>query len=338
MRARCHIEREFSEYEVNFLWLEYHQVRFVSFVIWFIGLFLTDFTVLVSNPTDGHRDVIDYIRVISIIHITFVCLFLLYLIYFFFRSEMKPPCRRFSIQCLFDLTVHLDISALIFCAYFTPTRPASMAAAHCFCLVDIILTAFLTPYKLWRAAVDLFGLAPSLVVAHCYLALPDRSISPLFLTLPLSIILLCPLLFSVAATAFSKTVPGIARKLIELFDPSLLPNQIAFARQLQRLETVDDSSRAHPAPTIQATATSGGDGDYYDFKAVPFAIAATFLIHIGCFAAGTHTNSMVVMAHYFIMLAAVLINTRVVAFPSIVLTNVDPTVSLNTVWPELSFV
>jgi hypothetical protein len=338
MRAYFHIEREFSEYDVNFVWLEYHQVRFVSFAVWFIGLFLTDFTVLVSNSTEGWRDVINYIRVISIIHLVFVFLFLVYLIYFYYKSENRPPFRRFSIHCLFDLSVHLDIAALVFCTYFTPETPAAMAAAHCLCGVDAVLTAFLTPYKLWRAAIEIFGVAPSLIIGHCYLVNPDNVKSALFVTLPLSIILLCPLLFTVAATAFSATVPALARKIIEVLDPSLLPNQMQFPRQLRKLEAVDDSSRAHPAPTIQATATNGGDGDYYDFKAIPFAIAATFLIHFGCFAAKTHANSMVVMAHYFLVLAGFLINTRVVAFPSIVLTNVDPTVSFNTVWPELNFV
>jgi hypothetical protein len=305
-------------------------------VIWFIGLFLTDFTVVVSSPTDGWQDVLGYIRAIAIIHLVFVILFVLYILYLYFKSERRPPLSRFLAHCCFDLSTHLDISVIIFCTYFSPDTPSSMAAVHCFCGIDFILTLFLTPYKRWRAAVDLFGVAPSIIVGHCFLV--NRQISALFVTLPLSIILMCPLLFTVASTAFSRTVPAMARKLIAFFDPSLLPNQMQFARQLRRLDMAIDSSRAHPAPTIQATATSGAEGDYYDFKSIPFAMAATFLIHFGCFAAGTHSNSMVVMAHYFLTLALFLINTRVVAFPSIVLTNVDPTVSFNTVWPELSFV
>jgi hypothetical protein len=336
MRTHMHIEREFSNYEVDFLWLEYHQVRFVSFAVWFIGLFLSDFTVLVSNPAGGWADVTAYLRVIAIIHLAFVLLFLAYLVVFCLRAASRPPLRRLAAHCLFDLSAHLDVAVLIFVAYFTPDTPAAMAAAHCLCAADAVLTAVLTPYKLWRAAVDVCGVEPCLIVAHCILTQDDPTISKLFVALPLAVVLLCPLLFTVAATAFSAAVPRAARRCIELLDPSLLPNQMAFARQLRRADPGDDAARG--PPSILAAATSGGDDDYYDFKAVPFAIVATFLIHFGCFAAGTHSNSMVVMAHYFVMLAAVLINTRVVAFPSIVLTNVDPTVTFNTVWPELNFV
>ena len=137
-------------------------------------------------------------------------------------------------------------------------------------------------------------------------------------------------------------------KMITKIDPSLLPNKMMIPLNRMTLESTDQSATTSVAgrrdgpPSIQERATSGdgaAETDYFDFKSIPAAVAASFFIHFGTFASGSHTNTMVVMAHYFLMLAAFLVNTRVVAFPAIILTNVvSHDVQFNSVWPELSFV
>jgi hypothetical protein len=169
-----------------------------------------------------------------------------------------------------------------------------------------------------------------LVLAH--VAIYEKT-SYLSLFLPVAIILMSPLIFSLIVLAFSDRLSGRTVRWIKALDASLLPNSMPIS-----LSGQGHIGQRQP-PSIHEKATTGGDGDYFDFKSIPLAIVATFLIHFGCFAEGMHHDNLVVMAHYFLTLAAILVNTRVVAFPAIILTNVgDSTVQFNSVWPELSFV
>lgn len=341
MKASYHIERDFETIPMNFLWMKYHQIRFVSFGVWFLGLFLTDFTSIVNTPHDGWSDVIQYIRVISILHLTFLVLFYCYLLFRHFTVDSSDaPSWRMILFSMFDLSIHLDITAIIFSVYFLST-PNAMYAIEVGFVVDSILTLIITPYKRWRAMVDIFGALPTVILGHIYLY---HSINFLIVFAPLYIVLILPLLFTVFSLSFSDTISKFSMKIIRIFDPTLLPNAmfIPNLNNLSRQSLIDNPSSAQSRtepPLINDHATSGSEADYYDFKSFPAFILATFLIHFALFCQGAHHNTMVVMGHYFIALAAILVNTRVVAFPAIILTNVtDPSVQFNSVWPELSFV
>ena len=341
MGARFHIERDFETIPMNFIWMKYHQVRFVSFGIWFLGLFLTDFTAIVNTPLDGWTDVLQYIKVISSIHIAFLILFLCYLLFRHFTDvEADSPSWKMIFHSLFDMSIHLDIGALIFASKFLETKNA-VFTVEVFVVLDSIFTFFFTPFKRWRAMVDLVGILPSVILAHVSLY---HSINYIVVFIPVTLVFLSPLLFTVFALSFTRNISPLALKFIQFFDPSLLPNLMIVPLNTPSHESLIDnpsmtSTRSEPPPAINERATNGSENDYFDFKSFPFAIAATFFIHFGCYCAGVHNNTMVVMAHYFLALASFLINTRVVSFPAIILTNVtDPTVQFNSVWPELSFV
>ena len=341
MGARFHIERDFETIPMNFIWMKYHQIRFVSFGIWFLGLFLTDFTSIVNTPLDGWSDVLEYIEVIASIHIAFLILFLCYLLFRHFTDvETDAPTWKMIIHSMFDLSLHLDIGALIFATKFLETKNA-VFTIEVFLILDAVLTFILTPYKVWRAMVDLVGLLPSVILAHVSLY---KSINYIIVFIPITLVLLSPLIFTICSIGFSRSLSRISMKFIQIFDPSLLPNMMIVPLNAPSHDSLIDnpsltSMRTEPPPAINERATNGNEADYFDFKSFPFAVAATFCIHFGCYCSGIHNNTMVVMAHYFLTLAAFLINTRVVSFPAIILTNVtDPTIQFNSVWPELSFV
>ncbi|KAH0791837.1 hypothetical protein GPJ56_004331 [Histomonas meleagridis] len=236
---------------------------------------------------------------------------------------------------LFDLSIHLDVAALVFTVHFQST-PYAIIAIEVITILDAVLTFILTPFKVWRGLVDIFGVLPTVVLAHISIY---KKISYVVVFLPITIISVTPLIFSIIVN-IPKRMPPIFRKIICLIDPSLLPNLMAipFAR-VQIQEDHHNNIGAEQPPTIHEKATSGSELDYFDYKSFPFFIAATFFIHFGCFCQGMHTNLIVVMCHYFLMLASILVNSRVVSFPAIVLTNVqDKSVQFNSVWPELSFV
>jgi hypothetical protein len=336
MRYSYHVEREFSGIPMNFLWFEYHQIRFISFGIWFLGLFLTDFTAIVVTPDDGWRDVLQYIKVISIIHLIFISAFLVYLLFRHWTdsNEADAPNWKMIIHSMFDMSLHLDIAALIFSVCFYDHRRNSIFIWEVLIVIDALLCLVLTPFKRWRAFVDLFGALPSVILAHfAEVKHEDYKVSYFPMFIPMALILLCPLIFSICVLINSQNISRFAIRCIKFMDPSLLPNMMV----IQKAQQVHLG--ANQPPSIHDRATSGSESDYFDFKSVPMAIAATFFIHFGGYASGWHENTMVVMAHYFLMLAGILINTRVVAFPAIILTNVsDASVQFNSVWPELSFV
>ena len=339
MRAWYHIERDFADIPMNFFWFEYHQIRFISFGIWFLGLFLTDFTAIVNSPRDGGlHDVLQYLKVIAIIHIIFLFVFLIYLLYRHWTDiASDAPSWKMIIQSMFDMSLHLDIAAIIFSYYFETNRQIAMVIPELLIVVDVILTLTLTPFKRWRALIDIFGVLPTVVLGHISLWV---SMNYLYVFLPISIILFCPLIFTIIVIGFSGSISRdndslFVMKMISKIDPSLLPNRMTMSPSAGE----SSAPRRNQVPSIREKATAGSETDYVDFKSIPAAIAATFFIHFGLFAAGSHTNTMVVMAHYFLMLAAFLVNTRVVAFPAIILTNVvDSSITFNSVWPELSFV
>ena len=336
MRSKYHIERDFSSINYNFIWFEYHQIRFISFAIWFIGLFLTDFTSIISTPIDGWNDVLTFIKVTSIIHVIFVAVFFINLIYQYVTNiPEKKPSSKLIIGSLFDLSIHFDVAALIFTVYFQTTSYA-IIAIEIIAIIDAILTFILTPFKKWRSFICIFGVLPSLILGHISIY---RKISYVAVFLPITLICAMPLVFAIIVN-IPKRMPPIFRKLICFIDPTLLPNlmTIPFAR-VQIPEEHHVNAGGDPPPTIHEKATSGSEFDYFDFKSFPFFIAATFFIHFGCYCQGMHKYVIVVMCHYFLMLASFLVNSRVVSFPAIVLTNVqDKSVEFNSVWPELSFV
>lgn len=340
MGARFHIERDFETIPMNFLGMKYHQIRFVSFGIWFLGLFLTDFTAIVNTPLDGWSDVLEYIEVIASIHIVFICLFFIYLIFRHFTDvDADAPTWKMIIHSMFDLSLHLDIGALIFSTNFLDSKNA-VFSVEAFVVLDAILVFAMTPYKRWRAMVDIFGILPTVILAHISLY---KDINYLIVFAPLCVVLISPLLFTVFSLSFSNHLSKTSHSIIQFLDPTLLPNMMIVPLNVSHSSLIDNpstsTSRSEPPPAINERATNGNESDYFDFKSFPFAVAATFFIHFGCFCSGFHNNTMVVMAHYFLMLASFLINTRVVGFPSIILTNVtDSGVQFNSVWPELSFV
>ena len=342
MRSRYHIERDFETIPMNFLWLKYHQIRFVSFGIWFLGLFLTDFTSIVNNPTDGFNEVMDYIQIISILHISFILMFFLYLFFRLFADlETEAPTLKMIIHSLFDLSIHLDIGSLLFISNFNNMKD-SLYIIEILILFDVFLTYILTPFKGWRGLIGLFGVLPSILLYHYSFT---KKISHLLIFSPLCISLFIPLLFSIFSLSFTNQISQFSISLIKRFDPSLLPNLISIPIIKQQNDIILDhqssviQTRTEQPPLIQERATSGSDFDYFDFKSIPFTILSTFLFHYSCFLDGVHKNTMIIMGHYFLSLASILINTRVVAFPAIILTNVeDPTIQFNSVWPELSFV
>ncbi|OHT16552.1 hypothetical protein TRFO_13147 [Tritrichomonas foetus] len=351
MRCFYHIERDFATIPMNFLWFEYHQVRFISFGIWFLGLFLTDFTSIISTPgDDGWGDVLQYIKIISIIHIIFILLFLTYLVFRILtdsqvRLSDPAPTWKMVIQSMFDMSLHLDIASIIFAYYFIDHRKLGIIIPEVLIVLDAFLTLLLTPFKRWRAFVDIFGVLPTVILGHVSLYMDMNYI---FVFIPISVVFLCPLIFTVIAIGAMRRVTPSLKNFIRKVDPSLLPNlmNIPLTHNQGGNREVDNpdhgghtEAKVDTPPSIQEKATTGLETDYFDFKSIPSAVLATFFIHFGCFCQGAHTNTMIVMAHYFITLAAILINTRVVAFPAIILTNVsDPTVQFNSVWPELSFV
>ncbi|EAY19411.1 hypothetical protein TVAG_101290 [Trichomonas vaginalis G3] len=325
--------------------MKYHQIRFVSFGIWFLGLFLTDFTSIVNTPLDGWTDVLQYIKIISIIHITFVLIFLFYLLFRHFTDiDADAPNWKMFFHSMFDLSIHLDVGTLIFASKFFKTNNSynykSLYVVEVFVVLDAIMTFFLTPFKRWRSAVDVIGILPTVILAH--VSVYVKNFNYIFVFIPITVVLLCPLIFTVFTLSFSSRISKLSRKIIAFFDPSLLPNAMIVPTSVPQhdslMENLSASTRSE-APAITERATTGDENDYFDFKSVPFAFAATFFIHFGCFCKEVHNNTMVVMAHYFLTLAMILINTRVVAFPAIILTNVvDTAVTFNSVWPELSFV
>jgi hypothetical protein len=210
-----------------------------------------------------------------------------------------------------------------------------MILPEVFLLLDIALTMFLTPFKRWRDMVAFFGVLPTVILAHASL---NAHFQADYIFLPLALVLFSPsLIFTILTIGFSSHISPIARKIIMRLDPSLLPNTMAAS--MSGIHPPDGTGHSDQPPSITDQATSGELLDYVDFKSVPMAIAGTFFLHFGWFAAGSHHQPLVIMAHYFLMLASILINTRVVAFPAIVLTNLaKPNVGFNSIWPELSFV
>ena len=340
MRSYYHIERDFAKIPMNFLWLEYHQIRFVSFAIWFLGLFLTDFTSISTNPTDGWSDLLKYFEAISIIHIIFVGVFELYLILrHFIDNDASSPTWKMIVQSIFDLSIHLDIAAILFSVLWKQTIN-SIYIIEVLVILDAILTFVLTPYKRWRGFIDLFGVFPSIILAHISIY---KTINSILIFIPITIVLTSPIFFTICSIGFTSKVISSTAKFIKFIDPTLLPNSFINSSNflIENNSEHNDSLNGHGEnpPNINDRATSGDNSDYFDFKSFPFLIAATFFIHFGCFFQHTHSNTMIVMAHYFLMLGSFLINTRVVAFPAIIFTNVqDKSVQFNTVWPELSFV
>ena len=223
MGARFHIERDFETIPMNFIWMKYHQIRFVSFGIWFLGLFLTDFTAIVNTPLDGWSDVLEYITVIASIHIAFLILFLCYLLFRHFTDvDTDAPSWKIIIHSMFDLSLHLDIGVLIFACKFLETKNA-IFTVEVFVILDAVLTFGLTPFKRWRAMIDLVGIIPSVILAHISMY---TTINYIFVFLPISIVLISPLLFTVFSLSFSRSIPKITLKFIKFFDPSLLPNMM----------------------------------------------------------------------------------------------------------------
>ena len=169
MRAWYHIERSFAGIPMNFFWFEYHQIRFISFGIWFLGLFLTDFTAIVNAPDDGWRDVLQYLKVISIIHIIFLLSFLIYLLYRHWAAvESEAPSWKMIVQSMFDMSLHLDIAAIIFSSYFKQEPKLAMIVPEVLIVLDVVLTLTLTPFKRWRALIDIFGVLPTVVLGHSW--------------------------------------------------------------------------------------------------------------------------------------------------------------------------
>lgn len=405
MRCNYHIERDFATIPMNFLWFEYHQIRFISFGIWFLGLFLTDFTTIISTPGDGGwKDVLLNIKVISIIHLIFLLLFLIYLIFRFLTDKDSNKVNaKMMVQSMFDMSIHLDIASILFSCFFLKNKKNSMFIVEILIIIDAILTVVLTPFKRWRAFVDIFGALPTVVLGHVRLY---KTINYLFIFMPISVIFISPIIFTIIAVGAVKHITPSLRRFIKFIDPSLLPNsmkidfdngqnndnqeiaspmlipnnssatQLTFLNNAMRNNdtkesrnnfaadtffipetsrnrergrdgqkdrdkndrTADSKSGEHP-PSIQEKATTGTVDDYFDFKSIPSAVLATFFIHFAVLCQGEHSNTMVVMAHYFFTLAMILINSRVVALPSIILTNVsDSNVHFNSVWPELGFV
>lgn len=316
----------------------------MSFGIWFLGLFLTDFTAIVNTPEEGWKDVLRYISVISIIHIVFLLMFLVYVLFRHWTAIAdEAPTWKMIVHSMFDMSLHLDVAGILFAQFFYNYSRDAIFILEALVVLDAFLTLTLTPFKRWRALIQIFGVLPTLVLGHVSLY---RKLSGLLILAPLAFVLLCPLLFTISVIAFSRYLSHTSIRIIKKLDPSLLPNMMMVPTSHRTLESTDHPSvvttvhrKDASPPSITEKATNGEDTDYVDFKSVPFAVAASFLIHFGCFASGMHDNTMVVMGHYFITLSAILVNTRVVAFPAIILTNVvDPAVQFNSVWPELSFV
>jgi hypothetical protein len=327
-KGRCHVEREFDhDRERTFIGLRYHQIRFVCFGIWFLGFFLMDFTQVVVRGDHGVRNVLTYVKVFSIIHMIVAVGFLAVLVYHFPRQLLR------IFQAVFDLSLHIDIGALTFSVCYLDDAANAMFVAEAFVVLDIVCVLLLAPFKRWRALIDLVGLLPSMIILHCKMGgITIRS--NLFPCLPIAIVLLCPLLFTITVVGIPGKISVFAEGFIDLVDPTLLPNKM-----FGRLDPLSAPDSNEPPSIFQAATSTGQKKEYFDFKSIPFAVAATFFIDYGCFAAGTHSYSMVIMVHYFVMLAMFLINTRVVAFPSIILTNVkEYPVQFNSVWPELNFV
>lgn len=400
MRCYYHIERDFAKNPINFLWFEYHQIRFISFGIWFLGLFLTDFTTIISTPgDDGWKDVLLNIKVISIIHLIFLSLFLIYLVIkLLTTSTITKVHVKMIIQSMFDMSIHLDIAAIIFSCFFLKNKKNSVFIIEILIIIDAILTFSLTPFKRWRGFVDIFGALPTVILAHVSLY---KQIDYLFVFAPISVILISPFIFTIITIGALKRITSSLKNFIKFIDPSLLPNSMNIEfnnaqnienqsltspmlvsktssetpltflshahnndekdnrtrftsentfnfdktrdrenhKDRDRNDRLTDTKNGEHPPSIQEKATTGSIDDYFDFKSIPAAVLATFFIHFACLAQGEHSNTMVVMAHYFITLAMILINSRVVALPAIILTNVsDPNVQFNSVWPELGFV
>lgn len=340
MRSYYHIERDYSYIGFNFIWFSYHQIRFISFGIWFIGLFLTDFTSLVTMPSDGLDEILLTFKIVSIIHIAFVALFFFYQIFKWLTDfQEKKPSLKMMVGCLFDLSIHFDICILIFSIYFVDYKNA-IIILELLTIIDAALTLYLTPFKNWRAFVDLFGVLPTILILH--MRLYEHKINYVFMFLPISIVCLTPLIFSLIVN-IPKKMSFSTIKIVTFFDKTLLPNRMMknFSRiQIQNDHNVNNENNIlEQAPSINDKIGSGDENDYFDFKSFPFAVAATFFIHYGCFCQGFHDKILAIMCHYFLMLGCFLINSRVVAFPSIILTNVkDNSVQFSSVWPELSFV
>ena len=344
LRCHYHIERDFfhfSDDHIDFFWfLKYHQVRFVSFAIWFIGLFLTDFTSIVATPGDnGWEDVLLNIKIISITHLSFIVLFQIYLIISLIKGHLgkKKSEKKWKndlklvLQSLFDMSIHLDIHAIIFAYRFIDHKKSSMFILEALTLIDAILTVILTPFKIWRALVDFFGVLPSLILAHVSLYKP---LNYLFVFLPITIVLVCPLLFTLLMVGCKEiNEEGSLNKFIRVVDPSLLPNQL----ELPKFDAHSQSMKENP---ISKPMNSGKNTDYFDFKSIPAFVLATFLIHYGCFAQEYYSTTYFIIVHYFLTLIAILINTRVVSFPALIFTNVkdDNGPHFNPLYPELSFI
>jgi hypothetical protein len=236
-------------------------------------------------------------------------------------------------QAVFDLSLHIDIGALTFSVCYPDDGANAMFVVEAFVILDIICVLLLAPFKRWRALIDLVGILPSIGILHCKVAGTTIGLN-FFSCLPIAIVLLCPLLFTITVVGIPGKIAAAAEGFIDIIDPTLLPNKM-----FGRFDSLVSTDSNEPPSIFQAATSTGQKKEYFDFKSVPFAVAATFFIDYGCFAAGTHSYSMVIMVHYFVMLAMFLINTRVVAFPSIILTNVrDCQVQFNSVWPELNFV
>jgi hypothetical protein len=327
-KGKCHVEREFDhDPERTFVGLRYHQIRFVCFGIWFLGFFLVDFTQVAAGGDRGVRSVLTYVKVFSIIHMIVTVGFLAVVVYRFPRNVVR------ILQAAFDLSLHVDIGALTFSVCCLDDAASAMFVAEAFVVLDIACVLLLASFKRWRALIDLVGILPSMIVLHCKVA-GIAARSSFFPCLPIAIVLLCPLIFTVAAVGIPGELSAVVEGFIDVVDPALLPNKM-----FGRLDPLAAPDSNEPPSIFQAATSTGQKKEYFDFKSVPFAVAATFFINYGCFAAGKHSYSMVIMVHYFVMLAMFLINTRVVAFPSIVLTSVkESQVQFNSVWPELNFV
>lgn len=344
IRSTYHIERDFEAHNLDFFYLKYHQIRFISFGIWFIGLFLTDFTSLVNSGTDDIADVIDLIKIISIIHIVFVLLFFIYILFRnlkFSTDEAHMSRLKLYVQSLFDLNLHIDVISLVFSFNFSKNANV-FYVFEVGIIMDSLLIFYLTPFKKWRGFIDLFGLLPTTSLLHVRMF---HKFKCLYAFLPLFFALIFPLIFTIYIIGCSNTLSPKKLYIIMFFDPTLLPNRMKVPKHQVSLD--DDKSTEkyrsqEERPKIQDPATSPGENSenyYVDFKSLPFLVLSSFFLHYSLFYDGAHTITLLVMGHYFIALSSILINTRVVEFPSLILTNVDdPNVKFNSVWPELSFV
>ncbi|KAH0805364.1 uncharacterized protein GO595_001746 [Histomonas meleagridis] len=158
------------------------------------------------------------------------------------------------IGSLFDLSIHLDVAALVFTVHFQST-PYAIIAIEVITILDAILTFILTPFKVWRGLVDIFGVLPTVVLAHISIY---KKISYVVVFLPITIIGVTPLIFSIIVNIPKRCLEAIFRKIICLIDPSLLPNlmTIPFERaQIQ--EDHHNNIGAEQPPTIHEKATSG---------------------------------------------------------------------------------